>query len=429
MSSLSDDLVDGFKQDYPGLYAAAERPPLGKHHKVPGGGADPRSTRLTRPAKLKVKELPASAWLESSAQRLLAIDIGSTGGTSPRILSLAIGLVDVDTGRVSETFHEYVTMVQPTAPVAPIHGLGFSALQAKATGDFKAVGTRAVEWICARVAGKSTAAFVVWDRASRGDLELLCAELRRHDLLLPTSTTEFGVIDLYPAARASGYKKLDKTAWPSRQPPAGKQQRGGVLLSLRNAATYELGLAAAAEAAPARTPARGAPPRRRQRAAAPAPAESGAATTAPWTAGAAAVAELDETPTTATLCMLGAVAARLRDAAVGKELLYKLTPFSRWAADLVAYEKELREDPVPAGWQERAAPPGHKDGPTFAPQAGRAAKGGPSAALRGAVGTLDEPAAPPTAPPASRGRRGQAASGRPLATPSPTPARCTRLQP
>jgi hypothetical protein len=127
--------------------------------------------------------------------------------------------------------------------------------------------------------------------------------------------------------------------------------------------------------------------------------------------------------------MLGAVAARLRDAAVGKELLYKLVPFSRWASDLVAYEKELREDPVPAGWQEREeAPPGHKDGPTFAPQAGRAAKGGPSAALRAAVGILDEPAAPPTGPPTGppasrrrRGRRGQtrqAASGRPLATPS-----------
>ena len=354
MSSLSDDLVDGFKQDYPDLFAAAERPPLGKHHKVPGGGADPRSTRLTRPVKLKVNELPASAWLESSAQRLLAIDIGSTGGTSPRILSLAIGLVAVDTGHVIETFHEYVTMVQPTAPVAPIHGLAFSALQTKATGDFKAVGTRALEWIRARVAGASTAAFVAWDRASRGDFELLCAELSRHDLSLPTATTEFGVVDLMLAARASGrYKKLDKTAWPSRQPPRGKQQRGGVLLSLRNAATYEMGLAAVAEAAPARTPA--CKPRRgkKQRAAAPAPAESGAAATAPWAAGAAAVVELDETPTTATLTMLGAVAARLRDAAVGKELLYKLVPFSRWASDLVAYEKELREDPVPAGWQER----------------------------------------------------------------------------
>ena len=73
---------------------------------------------------------------------------------------------------------------------------------------------------------------------------------------LPTATTEFGVVDLMLAARASGrYKKLDKTAWPSRQPPRGKHQRGGVLLSLRNAATYEMGLAAAAEAAPARTPA------------------------------------------------------------------------------------------------------------------------------------------------------------------------------
>ena len=92
--------------------------------------------------------------------------------------------------------------------------------------------------------------------------------------------------------------------------------------------------------------------------------------------------------------MSGVAVMNLKQHAAGKPVLYQLSPFSRWAQKLHAYEEDARTDPVPSGWREHfadrpTAPAGHDKGPTFTPKDGRS-MGGPSAAMREAVGTLED---------------------------------------
>ena len=133
------------------------------------------------------------------------------------------------------------------------------------------------------------------------------------------------MLDLVRAAKTSkAYAKLDASAWPDRVPPAGRQVRGGPSITLRNMARNALRVnARAGTSAPPSTPTA----RRGGR-------------------GAARAAHGPEDPSQllTTLCTGEAAHAGLKMSAVavidlrlhasGKEVLYDLTPFSRWAARL-----------------------------------------------------------------------------------------------
>jgi hypothetical protein len=386
-SDLTDDLVSDFRTEHADVLAAANRGRVGSVHTVPNGGAVARRERLTRPERLRVGEIEVGAlpWLESEAQQLILIDIHSTGGKSPRIISLAAAAVDA-AGFVTSSFHEYVrTRAPTTTAVAPVHGLGFSEVQEKAPGDFKEVGTLWLTWLRARVAGKSSAALVTAGGVASGTYELLSAELARHALTLP-ATTQWRALDVLRAARTSkAYAKLDASVWPDRVPATGRRARGGPNITLYNIARNALRVnpRAGTKAAPS-TPAAG--------------SRRGSRGSAPQAEAATGVERLLTTLcgddlTLATLKMSGVAVIDLKLHAIGHDVLYTLVTFTRWAERLIKYEANVRDDPVPSGWSERSAPPGHAK-PEFTPERG-CSRGGPSSALREAVGTLDHPKPPP----------------------------------
>ena len=169
----------------------------------------------------------------------MLLDICASSGKAPRIISLAASAVDTN-GQVMSTFHEYVAVKPPATTSALVHGLSFTELQGKARGDFAAVSTRWLEWLRARVAGSSSAAFVTAGGVAANTYELLCTELLRHGKALPT-TTQWRTLDVLRAARISkAYTKLDASVWPDRVPPAGRQVRGGPNITLVNLAQYAL---------------------------------------------------------------------------------------------------------------------------------------------------------------------------------------------
>jgi len=159
---LTEDLISEFKEAHNDLVAAANQGRAGVEHTVPNGGAVARRERLTRPEKLLVSavEEGATPWLESEAQLLILLDIHSTGGKSPRIISIASAVIKINVagGIAPSSFHEYVHVRAPATSLPAVHGRSFAELQEEAGGDFKAVGTRWLAWLRARVAGKSSAA-------------------------------------------------------------------------------------------------------------------------------------------------------------------------------------------------------------------------------------------------------------------------------
>jgi len=275
-------------------------------------------------------------------------------------------------------------------------------VQREASEGFAAVGARAIKWLDSALNGCADVALVTWGGTNAKEgraFEVLLLELARHKLELPRGRSYVGVDLLHAARQTQCYSKLGAAQWPPRVPPTAKQQRGGVLLALQYAATYELtvnsrlGGGAAAAAAPT-----GGQRVRRQRRGGG--VDSSGLT---WEAASDALAALCDHQPLAGATWLGVVVAALapRLQRSSKEVIFFLSDCGRWAAAHSAYEAEVREDPVPGGWREPGtarggeAPAGYADEDAlraaFKARPGCARFGGPSADLRAAAGTLAQP--------------------------------------
>ena len=177
-----------------------------------------RRERLERPSPLLVGAVDEQtiAYLESSAAPLVLIDICSSAGKAPRIISISAGTMDV-TGGLDRTFFEYVKLQRtPAVAVPDIYGHTFTQIQAKATGDFGEVSTRFLSWLRQQIAGSSSVALVTAGGIGSSTYELLCAELKRHNKALPAGSELFG-LDMLRAARVNKfYAKLSAADWPER---------------------------------------------------------------------------------------------------------------------------------------------------------------------------------------------------------------------
>ena len=356
-----------------------------------GGGRRRRAKKRDPWVRLTKDELKRQLEPWAAGTVHIAIDVHTTGGAAPRIISLASAIISrgssaasassgasapapkgrrqkqqtgagaapaaeapaSDAAGIGATFHEYVRTSAPCASTVRIHGLTFAELQRAAAGDITSVLGRWLAWVNAEIGSATTAALVTWGAlGSRGSgqLDVLMAELERMQKDLPSSPT-WHLLDLELVAQQSKtYAAVPATQWPSRTSSGSKPK-----LSLVDAAAY----------------ARLTNPRLNTTAAA------------------------DNQH--AQMRMLGAVVSNLQQrGVVGKAVALPTKPLTDWAARLVKYESEREVDEPPSPWREvkagEAPPATRKDGPGF-----NRGKGGPSDELRRAVG-LKEVSAPSLLP-------------------------------
>ena len=336
-----------------------------------GGGA-----RLTKPKKLAISRLETTSWPTDSLSTHVLLELVTTGGSAPKILSISSRVLLPGTASVPEeqlTFDAFVKVPLvggKGAALDAVHGVDYAETQRLAMGDFSVVGRCWLEWLKAAVRFEAPCLVCSWGGLKQGIFSLLPLELERHGLRLPPAIM---FTDLC----------VDKTTLKAVAPSASKASD---VMELAEAVLQQPG---GPNAAPHWLKAAVTPPaplsggRGRSRG-----AKGKAARSAPPPTATALVACLKQQPAALRRCAaLSVLLAPVRSAVKSKRVCYDSSVFKEgsrgWKAHL-AYEAQQRDDPVLKPWEERTTPPINHgdDGPAFQPRPGCAPKGGPSKHLR-----------------------------------------------
>ena len=342
---------------------------------------------LAKPADLLRKDLVWTPWPDDTL--FISLSIITTGGSAPRVLSIAAEVVDPYALLRAEApgttgtnyFQQYVQLpdhypVDATALQAT-HGLDLEAMRAEATSDFRGVASNFINWLvnvfdrvdsaAARVASTSPAAATAlppWCLATWGGLashtyELFATELASVQLQLPDGGR---VLDL---ARVVGPKRLY---------PRGD----GALVELAAIAEHVL-------------------TRRCD-------ALSGTATGKEAAEVASSIGPIEgcrRGDPTAEPLLLSVLLHELVARGTGRVgdlppvrgragYTTDLAPFLAYGTERAAWEAAAKKDAVPETWHVRSAPLEQPKGLPFRAKPGCAARGGPSAKLLAACGLSEE---------------------------------------
>ena len=146
----------------------------------------------------------------------MLLEVVSTGGSAPSILSLGARVVLHDGSSTAQpVFHSYVKVdvTASKAATRQVHGLGLADAQAEATGDFGVVARAWLDWLKQAVPAGEPCAVVSWGGFKGGHFSLLPLELARLGLKLPSNLTFFDV-----AALSMAMKQQVRAQWPAVEP-------------------------------------------------------------------------------------------------------------------------------------------------------------------------------------------------------------------
>ena len=339
-----------------------------------------------KPPELLRKDLVWTPWPEDSL--FISISIITTGGSAPRVLSIAAEVADPyhllgaeAAGTASNVFQQYVQLPEHcpvnAAALQAAHGLDLEAVRADATSNFKGVASQFIDWLvalfdrvsseAARAATTSPAAAAAlpsWCLATWGGLalhayELFATELASVGLRLPDGGR---LLDL---ARVAGPKKLyPKGGSALVELPVIAEH---VLSARREALSSTANGREAAQAASTLGPIQG--------------CRRGDPTAEPLLLSVL----LHELVARGTVRVgdLPPVRGRAGYAT-------DLTPFLEYGAQRAAWEATSKKDTVPEVWEVCSAPLEQPKGLPFCAKPGCAARGGPSAKLLAACGLSEE---------------------------------------
>ena len=156
-----------------------------------------KKKRSARPPPLSLSSLTKVRFPADATYVLLSLR--STGGKAARLVSLAARVLGG-----GEPFYKWVLTARTASKevaTRTIDGLSLSTVQERATDKFAAIGAQWLQWLEAHSAGSSTIMLITWDDDQMRPLELLCTELRRSELQLP-SHAQLLTLDLGTALTA-----------------------------------------------------------------------------------------------------------------------------------------------------------------------------------------------------------------------------------
>ena len=340
----------------------------GEDEVTAAGGAGDGPERLTKPKRLSVSKLAKTLWPQDSLAAHVLLEVVTSGGPAPKIISLSSSVELPGAGTLPAPFHAYVktTLTANKNLVRTVHGLDLAAVREDASG-FETVGAEWLAWLARAVPSGAPCVLCSWGGLKEGHFSLLPLELKRHGLSLPPRVV---CVDL----------KLDskRLKTVSAHATKGSDALGLAVTMLESGSSAPAWLTREAQSQGPQQPAA-----RRQ-----------LTSPRPPTAAALAAALKAQPPELATCAALSVLLAPVRKAASKAAVCVAAAAFEQgkagWAAHY-AYEVQQLHDPVPTpwrehpvGWHREATPPmDHGElGPRFSPKAGVQPKGGPSRHLR-----------------------------------------------